>query len=169
MSDKTKNEKLIAVVLIMALLVILLPRLKKGSGKIVVDKLSQVISMQPAPVVTEVREADKEELLLSTEYAVQDKRDPLGVPEAFKTTITRALSAKEEEIVLPTLAVSGVVWGSPTPQVIINGKILKEGDIIEEAEILEIEKDGIILLYEGREFSVTVSRPVVSQINQPER
>lgn len=53
---------------------------------------------------------------------------------------------------LPALAVEGVVWAGLFPQVIINGKIIKEGDKISKVEILKIERDKIRILFEGKEF-----------------
>lgn len=154
----------------MVLLVVLFSIFKKGLGKTVVAKVSvPVATEEPAPVPSEVKEADKEkEEPPSDEYTAEDKKDPLDLPQTFREMVSQLLTPKPESIVLPKLAISGVVWGSSSPQAIINGKILKKGDIIEEAEILEIGKQGVVVLYKGRQFTLPVSQPLVSKINQLE-
>jgi len=70
---------------------------------------------------------------------------------------------QEIEKPLPSLAVQGLVWGGNFPQAIINSKVLKIGDAIEGARIKEIGKDGITLIFEGREHRL----PVTASKNSP--
>jgi hypothetical protein len=56
---------------------------------------------------------------------------------------------------LPNLVVQGLIWGGAFPQAIINNKVVKEGDIIEGARLLKVEKAGVSLLFEGREFTLS--------------
>lgn len=171
MSDKSRNEKLIFIVLLIVFLAILLPNfLKKSSGKVMLDKVSQTISKETPPAPILPKEVNKkEETNLSTAYTVDGQKDPLGLPDAFKNAISNLVTPKEEEITLPPLVVSGVIWGGNIPQAIINGKILKEGDSIEGVEILEIKKEGVIIFYKGKEFPISVVRQVISQINSPKQ
>ena len=60
---------------------------------------------------------------------------------------------KTKQIVLPTFSVSGIVWGT-TPRAIIDSKVYKVTDVIKGAKILNITKEGILMLYEGKEFWV---------------
>ena len=53
---------------------------------------------------------------------------------------------------LPAMSVQGIVWGGPVPQAIINGKVFKLGDNINEAKITGINKEGVELFYGGREY-----------------
>lgn len=59
-----------------------------------------------------------------------------------------------ENISLDDLIVQGVFWDTKTPQVIINGKVYREKDTIAEknAEIIEIKKNTVSILYQGRIF-----------------
>ena len=50
---------------------------------------------------------------------------------------------------LPALTVQGVIWGTQKPQVIINNKVLREGDFLDEVQILEIKSSGIVVLYKN--------------------
>lgn len=164
-----KNEKLIFIILFMVLLVILLPTLKRMTGKGVVEQVSRVISKQPPLQPEAVKEAAKdiiEESGISAEYTAPEEKDPLGLPDAFQNLISQLLTPKVEDITLPTLTVSGIIWGSKTPQAIINGKIIKEGDTLEGVEVLEIRKEGIVIFYKGREFTIAVAKANMPQINQ---
>lgn len=63
-----------------------------------------------------------------------------------------------KEIVLPTFTVTGIVWGKESPRAIIDQQVYKIGDIVKGAKILEITQKGIRMIYEGKEFWVTIQR-----------
>jgi len=78
----------------------------------------------------------------------------------FKSPLESMQKARvaEEEVILPTLTLHGMVWNSARPQVIINSKIYDIGDFIEIGEevikVIDITKEGIFLRYKGKEFIV---------------
>lgn len=90
------------------------------------------------------------------EYTAQNMRDPFSsvLPEEPLEKPLKKIPLAEAEIPLPILEIEGLVWGTPCPQVIINGNVLKIGDTIEGAKILHISKGGIEILYEGEIFSL---------------
>lgn len=45
--------------------------------------------------------------------------------------------------------VQGIIWGGRIPQAIINNKVLTVGDLIDKAEILSIDKNGVTLVSSG--------------------
>ncbi len=47
--------------------------------------------------------------------------------------------------------IQGLVWNAKNPQVIINGKVLKVGDTLGNAEVLAITREGVKIRQEGRE------------------
>lgn len=49
------------------------------------------------------------------------------------------------------LTVTGLVWGGDEPKAIINGEIYGIGDTINDAQIIEITKEGIKVSYQGTE------------------
>jgi len=58
----------------------------------------------------------------------------------------------EPQVPMPSLEnfkVQGAIWGGKFPQVIINNKMLKIGDLIDDFEIVNIEKKGITLSFNG--------------------
>lgn len=62
-----------------------------------------------------------------------------------------------KEIILPKFTVTGIVWGKTNPRAIIDHKVYKIGDIIKGAKILNITQQGIQMIYEEKEFWVTIS------------
>lgn len=55
---------------------------------------------------------------------------------------------------LPTLTVQGIIWGGSVPCAIINNKVVKQGDSIEEVELIKIKKESIEVLYQGWNYSL---------------
>jgi hypothetical protein len=110
-----------------------------------------------------IRQIQSQEATLSTvqggsikiEYTAETLKDP------FQEEMREV---KEEPIQtgpLPSLTVQGIVWGGAFPQAIINSKVVKIGDTIEEARIIEISKDGIIVVYGNKKYNL--SAPAVTQ------
>lgn len=68
-----------------------------------------------------------------------------ATPQRLKEPETTELSG---------LKIEGIFWDTPLPQAIINGEVYKEGDIIKRfnAQITEIRKDGVSIIYRGRVF-----------------
>lgn len=114
-----------------------------------------VYSAQGAP--STAAEEIKNEQLLSigfrkVEYNADEFRDPFLLPfnpdsEEKKDIPVTTTVVVEMDKNIPSLVFQGVIWGGDKPMVIINGKILKIGDSIEDCRILEINKKGITVFY----------------------
>lgn len=62
----------------------------------------------------------------------------------------------------PPLNLQGIFWGDTgEPRAIVNRQILRVGQSIEEAQILRIARNGIQVLYQGKEFFIPL--PVASK------
>jgi hypothetical protein len=92
------------------------------------------------------------------EYKSGNLRDP------FKTYLTKEAPKEisqvnadlaKPELDLGKLKVQGVIWGSQTPQAIINDRVLMIGDLIEGAQIMSIDKKGITLSFNGEAYDLT--------------
>ncbi len=61
---------------------------------------------------------------------------------------------QEEEIVkaLPSLNLNGIIYGSDASYAIINNKIVKEDDLVEQIKVLKIYKDRVLFNFENREY-----------------
>lgn len=83
-------------------------------------------------------------------------RDPFKSPFEMQ-----AIPIVEERPVIPSvgyglshLNVQGMVWSSKMPQAIINNQVVRVGEIVDGAEILEIRQEGIYVLYEGKQYII---------------
>ena len=97
----------------------------------------------------------------SAKYTASELKDP------FKDYITPTKaelgttfpSGEEKSFKQPPLFnVQGIIWGGPLPMAIINNKVVKEGDILDEAKIIKIDKEGISFFYYGEEYKILAPR-----------
>ena len=86
------------------------------------------------------------------EYKAAGLRDPfVNILEEMKSAKTGRYPV--EEIPPPKLDIQGVIWGDGPSRAIINNKVVSVGDDIEGAKVIKIDKDGIIILYSGRQYN----------------
>ena len=55
---------------------------------------------------------------------------------------------------LTGFVLSGIIWDEKQPLVIINSRVLKAGDMIEDFLVVEIKQDSVILSKGGQNFEV---------------
>lgn len=92
------------------------------------------------------------------EYEAEGLRDPFKVyEEEYKKRKEEVAVGKEPIQIepLPSLTIQGIVWGGSAPLGIINDKVVKVGDTIEGVKIIKIDRDGIKVLYHGREYNLS--------------
>lgn len=85
------------------------------------------------------------------------KRDPFSPPEMVVKLLEKPdnlLGEAAKNIKLPKIELQGIIWSKNTPQVIVNGGVMKVGEFIEEFEIKEIQRTGIVLFYKGNDYFV---------------
>ena len=58
----------------------------------------------------------------------------------------------------PSWLLSGIVYNATYPLAYINRKAVREGDTIDSATVVKIEKKSVTLKYQGNEFTIRVSR-----------
>jgi hypothetical protein len=63
-------------------------------------------------------------------------------------------------VALPSMTVTGIVWGTKQPRAIIDGEVYGEGDTVAntEAQIKKINDEGILFLYKKKEFLMKRSK-----------
>lgn len=88
------------------------------------------------------------------EYTSQDLRDPFKSPLEMEKVLDKGVAP---EAGLSHLKVQGMVWSSKMPQAIINNTVVRIGEVINGAEILDIRKEGIYVLYQGRQYIIRPS------------
>lgn len=95
-----------------------------------------------------------------TEYKSGDSRDPFQEEEI---EIEGQVQEQAQARPLPSLQIQGIVWGGSFPQAVINNKVVREGDTIEEAKITDINKSGVTIFFDNRQYTLSTSSPVSSQ------
>ena len=87
-----------------------------------------------------------------------------ALPDPFESPWERQKVLTEEPPTigydLPQLKVQGMVWGTEMPQAIINNTVVKIGEFVQGAEVIDIRREGIYVLYEGKQYIV---RPVITK------
>ncbi len=104
------------------------------------------------------------------EYASSKLRDPFRtylIKDEPKPFPRENADLTKPALDLGKLEVQGIIWGVKIPQVIINNKVLTIGDLIAGAEILSIEKKGIVLSFNGAIFDLAApgQGPVIKKEN----
>lgn len=97
------------------------------------------------------------------EYKAEGLRDPFQTGLEAKKEEAEAIAPKESvSLTLPTLNVEGIIWGTSIPQAIINKKVAKIGDVVEGAQVTEIKKDGVKVIFNNQEYKLPspVLRPI---------
>lgn len=94
-------------------------------------------------------------------YIGRENRDPLDnmalVPKAPEKPVTET-STKKAVVSFPagTFTVSAIIWGSKRPQAIINDNVVGIGEKLGGGEIVNINKDGVHINYEGEEVLLSI-------------
>jgi hypothetical protein len=89
---------------------------------------------------------------VNIEYKAENLPDPFI---DYKAEEALEASQRPAELKpLPPLVVQGMVWGGNFSQAIINGKIVKVGESIEGVRITEINKEGIVVLFDNQLYKI---------------
>ena len=98
-------------------------------------------------------------VFLATLYAAEeDYRDPFEslIPMEVEGE-QEGLTPEKKEASLPSLNVQGVLWGTDSPQTIIEGEVYKVGDEIEgvkNAQVFRIEKNTVFISYKNKIYEL---------------
>jgi hypothetical protein len=105
-------------------------------------------------------------LIPNIEYKAGELRDPFQSPQKEKQIKEQLPQKQIQERPLPALAVKGIVWGSTLPQAIINNKVVKIGDTIDEVQIVDINKFGVIVSFENRQYNLPSTSAVLESLKE---
>jgi hypothetical protein len=106
-------------------------------------------------------------------YTATNFRDPFEAAYPKKqvkkeVASNEAASAEESAKNLPDFIVQGLIWGGSMPQAIIDGNVVHIGDTIQEAKVVYIDKEGITVLFYGKEYKIPAPASMASNINKNE-
>jgi hypothetical protein len=151
--DKAKKEQIILVILVpVFLLGLLYMRSQQNPSKTQANLggLKQTAAPDrfiesmpgPGPVEDSVYQASKQ--------------DPFkNLLQAYLYDMRKAKPQQQvEALPLPTITIEGIVWNSPMPQAIVNRKVVRIGDYIDDFEIVDISRDGITIDYNGEQVLI---------------
>lgn len=71
-----------------------------------------------------------------------------------------------QQIQLPSLIISGLIWDSDRPQAIINNQIIDIGDRIEDMLVIAIRKQEIDVEYQNKIITIDAQK---EQMNEPKK
>ncbi|MBU1043006.1 MAG: general secretion pathway protein GspB [Candidatus Omnitrophica bacterium] len=122
---------------------------KKNSAKGAIDDVNK------APAVRK----NKNKLRSEIKYSGFDsKRDPFCPPSEVSKMLEKPdqLAGFEPlaNVSVPKIDLQGIIFSKKVPQVIINGGVMNVGEFIDEFEIKEIQRTGIILFYKGDNYFI---------------
>jgi len=122
-----------------------------------IKELEGIAQPTEPPVVIEVPKV---------EYSAENLRDPFRTNLPQEQTSERG-PGTEGALPLPALNIQGIVWGGKLPQAIINNQVVKVGDTVEGVRIIDINKKGITLLFNGQQH--LLSSPAANMLQSQER
>jgi len=143
-------------------LVILFMALAIGSQTMVSRPISFMSMVIPLKTVTaaEATASEDSQGANKIEYKSEDLKDPF---QEEKIEIKEQPQVEIEIKPLPSLQIQGIVWGGGFPQAIINNKVVRVGDTIEEVRITDINKSGVTVFSGNRQYNLSTSSPINSQ------
>jgi len=95
-----------------------------------------------------------EPAVVAVVYDAEGLKDPFMPTDIKKAAQLPEKEPEEPKIITPpSLIIQGIVWGGSLPQAIINQKIVKIGDTLEGARIIDINKDVVTIAFQDQQFS----------------
>ena len=85
------------------------------------------------------------------EYTAEQFKDPFQSVFVDKWSGEEG-EQKQESAQPPSLTINGIVWGGNVPQAVINNSIVRAGDVVGETKIIKIDKDGVVVSVNGRQY-----------------
>ena len=151
--DKKKKEQIILVVLIPIFFIGLLYMRSQQKSKATEMVQNELTISQEDPLIDKL---PKPKTIEEISYKKTEK-DPLkNIFAQFLEKLRRRVPEKEiEKLPIPDLNIEGLIWNSDMPQAIVNGSVVKIGDHIEGVRIVEIDKKGITIDYEGQKVLIS--------------
>jgi hypothetical protein len=110
-----------------------------------------------------VMAAEKNEEIVrpKVEYKAQGLRNPFEQPSLGLELEPDQAEKGLKEVVLPLLIVQGIIWEGNPKQAIINNNVVKVGDTLESVDIVDISKEGVIVLFAGVEYGLSTTPAMV--------
>jgi type II secretory pathway component PulC len=116
------------------------------------------------------------EVSFSMEGLCREKRGSLFLPKLPEVKVISPIQNQEQRREstiepLPEINIQGIVWGTDTPQAVIDGEVYRVGDNLKVAgaKITEISKDGVEISYFGNIYKLKIERYLKSSFKKEEK
>jgi hypothetical protein len=144
--DKEKKQQIILIVLIPVFLIGLIYMRSQQRQGGSVDPMLQQQALEPDASIDAMPGPKTD---FSSEYIFTEE-DPFKNLFELHFYRMRKVKPKEKLVVpLPELTIEGIIWNTYMPQAIVNGQVVKIGDVIKGVTIVNIEKEGITIDHSG--------------------
>ena len=89
-------------------------------------------------------------------YTAAGYRDPFQgyIESELSRVVKKEVNPAQPAESLPSLYINGIVCGAKTRQAVINNKVVMNGDKIDRVEISDISREGVKVLFNGREYFI---------------
>jgi hypothetical protein len=81
---------------------------------------------------------------------------PVEKPKPKYIKPVKPVVKHEEKVVLPELTLNGVVLGEDIHQAIIDDQLVALQETIKGAQVVDVSKEGVALLYKGKRFFLKI-------------
>jgi len=163
--DKKKREQVVLIILVLVL-VAMLPKImfKKPQTSSVITPAPDVFSKAVQTAATEPVGGKQ---LVQPETLSFEIPDPFNVPLVLQEKLVLMEDQIGKPVVkepqqqvrqMPKLDISGVIWGQNMPIAFINDKAYRIGDSVEDAKIVDIDKNGVYFLFDNRKEFIGIKK-----------
>lgn len=98
----------------------------------------------------------------------EDKKSPFEARLPIKAEEPKEEIIVEQPVIEEPVAafdvsiykLNGLIWGASKPQAIINNEIYGTGDKLGGAEITKIDKNGVTLIFDNKEYTISPERKI---------
>ncbi len=152
----SKNEK-IALVVIVVIIALIGNHLfnkwinsMKNSNNVIVTMTPPIQPKLPDSIIIKKTEPGE---IFEPEKKIEIIRDPFLAsknPEKIQTIAMKKPTTQ--------LKLSGILWDDRIPSAIINSKIVEIGDLIEGKTVVDIERDRVIVMEDGKIFIIELRK-----------
>lgn len=115
----------------------------KNKNSVVITVSPPIKPKLPDPII--VKQVNQIEESILPEVDIPELRDPFlssKNPQELKAAAVKKPAVE--------LKLSGILWDDNIPSAIINSNIVKIGDLIEEKTVVDIEKNRVIMMEDGK-------------------
>ena len=155
--DKKKKQLIITCALLVVMVVMMarafFPTAKRGAGKAPVSGaagggIDTTVMTTNMTFLAMLRQNEAARILQETYWEKPWGRDPFA--------LSRSKSVSDE--ITQNLILSGIVWDEKMPVAIINQKVMKTGDTVDDCSVKEIHRSSVTMVCGGKPLELHLFR-----------